>query len=132
MMDMDFLRRMFSTKRMNLRYFLKSHLNKEELKFKIGKSEKAVVNKKEKTVFNITLITPQETVEGYALLNEKIDGFTLFFPERESAIVYKVLRRFKKGKSKKVKITFLSFKRIVSKNVFDIRNYCEEKKVMHG
>ena len=123
-MDMDFLRRMFITKRMNLRYFLKSYFQ-NPVEFELGKSEDVRIGNNKKKAFNITVIISDEKMDGYVILNEKIDGFTLFFPEREKAVTYQVFRRIKKGKSKKVKVTF--FKRIVSRNCFDIRNYLKEK-----
>jgi len=124
MMDINFLRRMFSTTKMNLRYFLKLYF-KNPVEFELGKAEDVRIGNNKKKAFNITVIISDERVEGYAILNEKIDGFTLFFPEKEKAVTYQVFRRLKKGKAKKVKVTI--FKRIVPRNCFDIRNYLKEK-----
>ena len=108
---------------MNLRYFLKLYF-KDPVKFKLGKSKWIQMGDKRKKAFNISVKIQDEIMDGYAVLNGKCNGFTLFFPKKEVAITYKVYRTEKFGNRAKVEI----FKRQNSRNCFDLRNYLKTKK----
>ena len=119
MMEMEFVRRMISTEKMNLRYFLRLYYGKSA-KIKLGKAD-IKIGEKKKNGFEVTIIQADEKKEGYVVLNEKINGFTLFFPTSEEAVKYTVYKRFKFGKKKKARIE--KFKRNSSRDCFDLRNY---------
>lgn len=89
MNNKEFLRRMFSTDRMNLRYFLKLYFCKEA-QISIGKSEKIVMKSRKRKAFNVLITIKNEEIDCYVVLNKKLNGFILFVPEKERAIQFTV------------------------------------------
>ena len=123
MMEMEFVRRMISTEKMNLRYFLRLYYGKSA-KIKLGKAD-IKIGEKKKNGFEVTIIQADEKKEGYVVLNEKINGFTLFFSTVGQAVKFSVYRSFKVGKKKKARIE--TFSNNPSINCFDLSNYLKKE-----
>ena len=103
MINTEFLRRVFSTEKMNLKYFLKLYLG--NIMFYIEDKEMMFIDKKEKEVYNITIIVgKRKEIWGFVYLNRAKDGFVLIMPKEETVVKFIFNYKHKQNKKAKVKI----------------------------
>lgn len=85
MISKEFLRRMLSTKKMNLRYFLKLYF-RDGAQFYIENEEVMHIDNVRRKAYNIRMIINRKEVWGFVLLNKKLNGFVLLIPQKEKAV----------------------------------------------
>mgnify|MGYP003301502313 CR=1 FL=1 len=84
MISREFMRRMLSTKKMNLKYFLKRYFR--DAQFYIENEEMLRIDNVRRKAYNICIVIEGKEEWGFVMLNKRFNGFILIIPQKERAI----------------------------------------------